>query len=152
MHVLRILFGALALTATACSMAPPMPERASSPQFRVGQVWRYETRAGEEGSRVIVGRVERIEGVGKVVHVKVTGLHLESSAAPGAVATIMFHAPIAEAQLAASVIELTDERGDLEGFAEGYAQWLRAYREGKAGVFTLQLSEVVASIERAMSS
>ena len=48
-------------------------ERASSPQFRVGQVWRYQTRPGEGASRVIIGRIERIEGIGKVVHVEAHG-------------------------------------------------------------------------------
>ena len=141
---------ALASVVGACATGPPLPERASSPQFRVGQVWRYETRPGEESSRVIIGRIERIEGLGKIVHVKLTGLHLASSAAPGTVATIMFHAPVAEDWLAASVVELTAERGDLEGFAEGYGKWLAAYRKGEAGVFSIPLSEVVATMEQAL--
>lgn len=148
---IRIAAMGLAVVVGACSTGPPLPERASSPQFRVGQVWRYETRPGEEASRVIVGRVERIEGIGKVVHVKLTGLHLASSAAPGVVGTIMFHAPVTEAQVAASVLELTDEQGDLDGFAEGYATWLSAYRVGEAGVFTLPLSDVVAATEQALN-
>jgi len=147
----RIASIAFLAAAAACSTGPPMPERASSPQFRVGQVWRYQTRPGEEASRVIVGRVERIDGLGKVVHVKLTGLHLTSSAAPGAVGTIMYHAPIAEDWLAASVVELTAERGDLEGLAEGYATWLSAYRKGQAGVFSIPLSELVATMEQALN-
>jgi hypothetical protein len=63
----------------------------------------------------------------------------------------MSHAPVAEPQFTASVTELTDQRGDLEGFAEGYATWRAAYLEGKAGVFTLTLSEVVDVIEQALN-
>ena len=152
-HMIHTLIAAIALASVvgACSTGPPTPERASSPQFRVGQVWRYQTRLGEETSRAIIGRIERIEGIGKVVHVKLTGLHLTSSAAPGAVGTIMFHAPVVEDWLAASVVELTPERGDLEGFAEGYGKWLAAYRKGEAGVFTIPLSEVVAGMEQALN-
>lgn len=137
---------ALALVA-ACASGPPMPERASSPRYRVGQVWRYQTRPGEEASRVIIGRIEKIEGVGTVVHVKLTGLDLRG---PQGVATVMFHAPVGEAYLSASVTELTDERGDLDGFAEGYAMWRVAYREGKAGVFTLTLFEILETMEQAL--
>jgi len=148
----RIALGALALAcivlAAACASEPPMPERASSPRYRVGQVWRYQTRPGEEASRAIVGRIETIAGLGTVVHVKLTGLQLKG---PQGVATVVFHAPVAEAQLSASVTELTDERGDLEGFAEGYAMWRSAYRTGEAGIFTIPLSEIVASMEQALS-
>ena len=137
--------------ARACATGPPLPERASSPQFRVGQVWRYQTRPGEGASRVIIGRIERIEGIGKVVHVKLTDLKLMSSAAPGSVATIMFHVPMREDWLAASLVELTPERGDLQGFAEGYGKWLAAYRNGDAGVLSIPLSEVVATMEQALN-
>jgi hypothetical protein len=139
---------ALVLLVAACASGPPMPERASSPRYRVGQVWRYQTRPGEEASRVIVGRIERIEGIGPVVHVKLTGLRLRG---PQGVASIMFHAPVAEPQLSASVTELTGERGDLEGFADGYAMWRSAYQSGKAGVFTLPLAGVVDSMEEALN-
>ena len=147
----RVALGPLAIAFTllvaACASGPPLPERASSPRYRVGQVWRYQTRPGEEASRVIVGRIEKIEGIGPVVHVKLTGLRLRGSQG---VATVMFHAPVAEPQLSESVTELTDERGDLEGFAEGYTMWLSAYRGGKAGVFTLPLAEIVDSMEEAL--
>jgi hypothetical protein len=125
-----------------------MPERASSPRFRVGQVWRYQTRPGEEASRAIVGRIERIAGIGTVVHVKLTGLQLRG---PQGVATIIFHAPVAEEQISASVTELTDERGDLQGFADGHAMWLSAYRKGEAGVFTLPLAGIVDAMEQALN-
>jgi hypothetical protein len=139
---------AFALLVVACASGPPMPERASSPRYRVGQVWRYQTRPGEEASRVIVGRIERIEGLGTVVHVKLTGLRLRG---PQGVATVMFHAPVAEPQLSASVTDLTEARGDLGGFAEGYAMWRSAYESGQAGVFTQPLSEVVDSMEQALN-
>ena len=142
-----LLAAGLALLA-ACASGPPPPERASSPRYRIGQVWRYQTRAGEEASRAIVGRIDQIEGLGTVVHVKLTGLQLRGAQG---VATLLYHAPVAEAQLSASVTELTEERGDLEGFAEGYASWLSAYRDGKAGVFTLTLAEIVDAMEQALS-
>lgn len=142
---------ALASLLGACATGPALPERASSPQFRIGQVWRYQTRPGEGASRVIIGRIERIEGIGRVVHVKLTDLKLMSSAAPGSIATILFHVPMREDWLAYSLTELTPERGDLAGFAEGYGTWLAAYRRGEAGVFTIPISEVVTSMEQALT-
>jgi hypothetical protein len=145
---LGLLAFAFALLLAACASGPPTPERTSSPRYRVGQVWRYQTRPGEEASRAIVGRIEKIEGIGSVVHVKLTELRLRG---PQGVATVIFHAPVAEPQLSASVSELTGERGDLEGFAEGYALWRSAYASGKAGVFTLPLAGVVDSMEQALN-
>lgn len=142
---------ALASLLGACATGPALPERTSSPQFRIGQVWRYQTRPGEGASRVIIGRIERIEGIGRVVHVKLTDLKLMSSAAPGSIATILFHVPMREDWLAYSLTELTPERGDLAGFAEGYGTWLAAYRRGEAGVFTIPISEVVTSMEQALT-
>jgi hypothetical protein len=139
---------AFALLVAACASGPPLPERASSPRYRVGQVWRYHTRPGEEASRAIVGRIEKIEGIGSVVHVKLTGLRLRG---PQGVATVIFHAPVAERQLSASVSELTGERGDLAGFADGYALWRAAYLDGKAGVFTQPLAGVVDAMEEALN-
>jgi len=150
----RILVAVIALASVVggCATGPALPERASSPKYRVGQVWRYETRVGEEQSRAIIGRIERIDGIGMVVHVKLTGLHLtNAAAAPGAVGTIMYHAPMREDWVAASLLELTTERGDLDGFAEGYGKWLAAYRKGEAGVFSVPLSEVVEAMEQALN-
>ena len=127
------------------------PAVATSDQFAVGQIWEYKTRPGEEGSRVIVGRIESIDKVGKVVHVKLSGLKISNPGAPGGYSTTMGHAPIMEEKLKESVTKLAGQSGDLEGFQEGYNTWLQEHRSGKAGVFSIPLREIVDSMEQALA-
>ena len=141
----------IATAAAGCAEELPPPEPATSSQFEPGQVWRYKTRPGEEGSRVIVGKIEHAPKLGTIVHVKLTGLRLKNPSAPAGISEVMSHAPVSEPQLSASVTELTDGDGDLEGFSDGYATWLSSYRSGEAGVFTISLAEIAEYMERALS-
>lgn len=125
---------------------------ATSDQFAVGQIWEYKTRPGEEGSRVIVGKIESIDKVGKVVHVKLSGLKIRNPGAPGGYSTTMGHAPVLGEKLKESVTKLAGHSGDLEGFQEGYSTWLKEHRSGKAGVFSITLREIVDSIEQAITN
>lgn len=143
---------ALSIAATPAAGAEelPPPEPASSEQFAPGQVWRYKTRPGEESSRAIIGKIEK-SPIGTIVHVKLTGLRLKNPFAPGGLITVLPHAPVSEVALSASVTELTNEASDLDGFSEGYNIWLSAFRTGKAGVFTLTLSEIAGVIEQSFN-
>jgi len=137
--------------AAACAEEIPPPKPAVSDQFAPGQVWRYKTRPGEEGSRVVIGKIENAPKIGMIVHVKLVSLSLKNPTAPGGVVSVMSHAPVSEAQVSASVTELTDEVGDLDGFADGYNTWLSAFRAGDAGVFTITLSEIAEYMEQALN-
>lgn len=118
---------------------------AVSQKFSAGQIWRYENRPGEDASRVIIGKVEQAAEIGTIIHVKIIGLSLKGQ---GETASVITHAPVAEAQVAASVVELTDEVANLDGLDDGYASWCSAFLAGKAGVFTITLSEIVEYMER----
>jgi hypothetical protein len=135
----------------ACAGQPEIPVAANSSQFEVGQVWRYKTRPEEEGSRAIIGKIDKTPTLGTIVHVKLTGLRLRNSAAPDGTSTVMSHAPVSEAVVSASVTELTAEDADLEGFQEGYMTWLLAFRAGEAGVFTLELAEIANHMEQILN-
>lgn len=150
--VLKVLaaVGVAAALGAGVEEVPP-PEPATSSQFEPGQVWRYQTRPGEEGSRVIIGKIERAPELGTIVHVKLVGLRLRNPAAPGGFSGVLAHAPVSEVQVSASVAELTDEPADLEGFSEGYQTWLSAYRAGDAGIFTISLAEIAEVTEQALS-
>jgi hypothetical protein len=121
-------------------------------QFRAGQVWRYRTRPAEEGSRMIVGRVELSARGDVIVHVQLHGLDIRNPQVPSGRSTVIQHLPIAEAQLLASVLEVTAEDGVVQDFEEGYALWRESYLEGKAGVFTLGLAEIVALMEQTIAT
>ncbi len=144
------IFG-LGCAAAAAGSDGPNPKTATSAQFSVGQCWRYKTRPGEESSRVCIGRIETISDDSKVVHIKIVGVKIRNRHAPDGFVTEMGHAPILESALAGSVTEKDDDQGDLSGLQEGYETWLEAYREGKGGVFSIPVDEIVAVIETTLS-
>ncbi len=145
-----VAFGIVAATAAYGDALQP-PEPSVSVQFTPGQVWRYKTRPNEEASRVIIGKVEKAPKVGIIVHVKLVGLRLKNPTATDGVSTEMGHAPMSEAAMAKSVIAITNDVPDLEGFSHGYDTWLASYQEGTGGIFTIKLSEVVASVEQVLN-
>lgn len=125
-------FGALGLAA-ACLLAAAAcgrPEGASldgAKGFEPGQVWRYKTRPGEEGSLLHIGAVDDIKGA-RVYGVKLTGLKFQS--AGGKVSPVFYHLPLTEKALRASVTERVEAPVDLDGFVSGYKEWRRASEQG----------------------
>jgi len=151
--LIRSLLVALGLASAGSAAADeiPVPGMAESDHFRAEEVWSYKARAGEESSRVAIGRIDSLPGDTIAVHVKIVGLRLRNSNAPAGITTVMGHAPILESALLASVLERVDEEVDLDGFDEGYKTWLAAYLEGEAGLFSMPLAEIVSSIEATLS-
>ena len=137
--------GAAAFGIAAAAAEPPKKE-----PLAVGQVWKYRTRPGEEDSRVAIGKIEEIEKFGTVVHVSLTGLKVKTSSTPEGTMSSMAHAPVAQAQVVASVTELTSEPANLEGFEDGYQTWFEAFQKQQAGVFKVELAEMVGQIEKAL--
>ena len=121
-------------------------------RFRPGQVWRYRTRPGEEGSRMTVGRVEQSARGDVFVHVQLDGLNILNPHAPSGRSTVIQHLPIAEAPLEASVVELIAEDGAVSDFEEGYLMWRESYAAGQGGVFALSLAEIVGVMEQTMAT
>ncbi len=147
--VLVVGFLSAILALLGCDKARS-PRQSASSQFAVGQVWKYKSRPSEPDSRVIIGRIETIEKVGVVVHVKLAGLKIINPTAPGGLSTVMGHAPMTEGKLRESVTEVVSGDGDLSGFEEGYNTWL-GHQAGEAGIFTITLSEIVDCMESAIA-
>ena len=126
------------------------PKPAESAQFKPGQVWKYKTRANEELSRVMIGKVEHDDHIGKIVHVKIIGLKLKNKRATDGFSEVLGHAPISEKALADSVTELTAEAAELKDFQRGYETWLASFKSGHAGVFTISLAEIAKFMEKAL--
>jgi hypothetical protein len=61
--------------------------------------------------------------------------------------TDVAHLPVSKATLDGSVVALTGTRERFPGYRSGYDQWKKAFDAGRAGVFTISLAEVVATIE-----
>ncbi len=89
--------------------------------FVAGQVWRYNTRPGEEASRVTILKVEPDERLGNIIHVAVHGVRIQAAASPGGVCHT------------------------------GYHTWRQAFDDGKAGVWTLSLADTIGAMESTLS-
>lgn len=70
---------ALTLLLTLC-VAP-----AAAQEFREGQIWRYDTRPGEENSHLFIARIDRGLGNQSIYHIYLDGLQLKNPLFPGGV-------------------------------------------------------------------
>lgn len=84
----------LLLAVSAGCSARPMSVQS---QYGPGQVWRYNSREGEEQSRILVCKIENLPRLGVVVHVALDGLNMRT--APGKVAHTVAHMPFTAAAL-----------------------------------------------------
>jgi hypothetical protein len=136
---------ALTLLLTLC-VAP-----AAAQEFREGQIWRYDTRPGEENSRLFIARIDRGLGNQSIYHIYLDGLQLKNPLFPGGVQDHLPHAPVTRKTLDASVTGLVEEGAVMPDIAEGYATWLLAFEKGQAGIFDLPVKEIVQVIEDAFA-
>lgn len=141
-----------ALAAPSPAAADPMLTEVRDGKYRVGQVWRFTARPGEEGATLTVVKVESTPKVGLIVHVSLAGLLVKSPRTPGGFNHTLPHAPFTEVAIARSVTTLVGEAAALPPFEQGYAVWRRAWDAGKGGVFTITVAEAVAGIEKGLAA
>jgi hypothetical protein len=119
-------------------------------KFAPGQVWAYETRPGEDDSRVIVLRVDATQHAGVIVHVAVEGVSIFNPSNPDQPTRAIGFMPIAEGSLEKSVTRLVVTESPFvppADFDEGYAGWKTAFDEGKAGIWTATVARVVQAVD-----
>src|SRR6266478_4506497 len=97
-------------------------------EFKVGQVWNYKTRPGEEASMLVVLKVETAPGWKPIVHVGVTGLKIKTAKG---IQDIIPHTPFDEAAVKNSVTTMVSDKGKLTNFQEGYGLWRAAASSGR---------------------
>jgi hypothetical protein len=120
-------------------------------KYRVGQIWKFKPRAGEDGATLTVVRVESNKALGIIVHVSVTDLRIKSPHAPGGYTDRLQHAPFSEEAISKSVTTLVGETKALPAYEEGYREWRKAFDAGKGGIFTITVAEAVAFMESAIN-
>ena len=131
--------------------AAPLQDVTTS-KYKVGQVWAYRTRPNEPNSSLTVVKVELQYGTAVVVHIHVDDLNLKPAESGGLPGTTASHLPFSENALDASVTNMIDHVVVLPDFEEGYMMWREAFLEGKAGIFSLTVAEVIDFIESTMSN
>jgi len=74
------------------------------PVLKEGDCWTYETRPGEEGSFLVIRKIET-SPEGEVVHISIFGLRIKSSTASNGSTDRIQHLPIFARALRASLKE-----------------------------------------------
>ncbi|GAA0751352.1 hypothetical protein LRH25_14540 [Ideonella azotifigens] len=120
-------------------LAAMFPLLSNAADLQAGQVWTYKTRAGEASSTLTVLKVEQYNDLGRVVHIRVDGIHM-TNPVKGNVVTDIPHLPFKDLALQGSVVKQLRKLSSLPDFQEGYDTWKKAYLAGQAGAFETPVS------------
>lgn len=138
-----VILAAACLAVSACA-AP------GSATYSEGQVWRYQTRPGEDGSRLYIARIDDDPLLGPIYHLYLDGLRIRNPLLPGGTQDHLPHIPVGRASLDTSVTELVVVVPDPPDIGDGYRLWRQEFDAGDAGVFTLPVKEIVQIVEDAV--
>lgn len=127
-------------------MSPSQNETKSGGRYKVGQVWTWRARPGEEDSRLIIVKTTDLPGVGTVYSIFLEGIKLDIGS--GETQESLPHAPVSAEVLDASVLELVETRNELPDFEWAWQEW----RDDDGGVFSIPVAEILATIEQAVMS
>jgi hypothetical protein len=119
-------------------------------KFKVGQVWKYANRVGEDGSTLTILKIEKYEQGDTIIHIRVDGVKIYSPQSPTGYSEFIGHLPFSEKSISKSVTKLVGHKNNLADFAEGYNQWKEAWDSGKGGYFTIDLKEAIEGVDKAM--
>jgi hypothetical protein len=120
------------------------PSFSIAEEYKVGQVWAYHTRKGEENSKVTIVKIDDSKDFGKIYHISVAGLNMKTNKG---IQHELQHSPVSNKTLDASVTKLIETKETLPDFTQGYNAWKEAFDAGKAGVFDVPVAEIITTIE-----
>jgi hypothetical protein len=116
-------------------------------KFRAGDLWEYETRKGEEHSRLTIAKIDNSPELGVIVHVAVDNVKF-SNCHGGPEPEGVPHMPFARKALETSVKKRVASEQPLPDYQEGYEQWKTAYSKKRAGVYVIGVANAVSVAEK----
>ncbi|UPG86465.1 hypothetical protein L2Y94_03640 [Luteibacter aegosomatis] len=122
------------------------------PDYAPGQSWTYRTRPGEEDSRLMIRKIDVEPEDGEVFHVSLPGVKLRNHRVPGGIQPAMHHAAVSRSTLDKSVLDAAGTADADESWRDGYAVWRQAYDNGDAGVFDLEVKDILGYIEMVVAA
>ncbi|TVV44189.1 hypothetical protein FOT50_10960 [Thalassolituus sp. C2-1] len=120
---------------------------ANAVEYFESQVWSYKTRAGEEKSTVLINKVETDEKLGIIYHISVSDVKVKNPHIDGGISNELPHFPVSEETLKKSLVKLIGKSSPNPDYVEGYNTWKEAFDAGKAGIFTVPISEIIGFVE-----
>jgi len=114
----------------------------AAPSLKEGDIWAYKTRPGEEQSTLTILKIENYPAYGKVVHIRVDGIHMINPVAGNEI-NEMPHLPFHAKALQSSLTRRVGETAQIPDFSQGYEYWKAAFDEGKAGAFRISVRQAL---------
>ena len=96
-------------------------------------------------------KVENDPKLGNIIHIAVRDLKIKRSANPAYYLDKVNHMPFTEEAIDKSTNKLIKEKAELPDFDSGYDLWREAFDEGRAGVYTITISEAVSVTEATLN-
>ena|SRR2546423_549225 len=133
-------------------LACALSSRGETGVVKVGECWSYQTRPAEEGSFVIIRKIETLPKIGEVVHVSVCDLKLKTR--KFGYADHIDDLPILAASLRKSLSKKNARCPCEADWMAGYSTWRKAYDAGRIQrypAYPFPVSQCVSFIERTMN-
>jgi len=125
----------------------PTPQALKDEKYAAGQIWSYKTRPGESASTITILRVESLEKLGTVVHLRINDVHLKNCQGASEL-NLIAHAPFARDAIDRSVLRRLKSESELPDFKEGYEAW----RSACGGAYTISVAEMLNVVEKTYST
>jgi hypothetical protein len=122
-------------------------KQSTDEKFKVGDVWEYQTRKGEEHSRITILRVDESPELGTIVHVGVDNIRF-ANCLGGPEPDSVPHMPFARKALDVSVVKKAASGQPLPDYEEGYREWREAYEQKHAGIYVIGVADAVSVAEK----
>jgi len=119
-------------------------------QYSCGQVWKYKTRHHEPHSRLTIVQIDQDIKNTPIFHIHINGLDIKNPHHPDGILNTLPHSPVALETLDCSVIELDKILADFPDQFEGYSEWLKSWEQGKAGIFSLPIKDMIDFVEKSL--
>jgi hypothetical protein len=110
--------------------------------YKVGQIWEYQTRKGEEKSTLTIVAIEKHKKLGTIINIYVGGLKIKNSNADNGYSDEIQHLPFSRDAVEKSVTKLVGTAKQLPDYKDGYDEWRTAFDNGKAGIFSITVKGI----------
>lgn len=123
-----------------------------SVEYKEGQVWKYQTRPGEEESRILILKTEyylfpeRVD----VVHIAINNLKLKNAKEKSGISEEINFLPFSKRAIDKSVVELEEENVWIHPYEDGYVEWKKSFVVAKGGVFDMTIRTALKSVEQSL--
>ena len=115
-------------------------------KYRVGDVWEYTTRGGEEQSRLTIVKIDKSSKLGIVIHIAVDRLNWRTCQGDPLPEQVP-HMPFAREAIEDSVTRRVGSSRSLPNYQDGYEEWKNAFLNGHAGIYTISVKDAVSVAE-----